>query len=358
MMEKTDESAPRRSYYRLSDGFLLEEEGYGSDLFHTYCNVGERSCATTIDHDSSINAVGIDMVEKLELLTTPHPRPYILRRFHDKLNITHKTTVQFSVGKFSCEILCDVIPVPMVSCYLLLGGPWYEENRASYNSLANTYTIKRDNMYVLHPVEKKLFRSWRKERLLKKKETATAIIASSVERKNIVDASLVPHDESLDVDVAATKDDLKPRTVSFEEGEDDMAHPILDITQPDGLATNIYGGEDDVVSLIISVTPISLGQRGGMHHNMQENKQGNLHLFHVREIGWRYSYFSCGDKTGNILISMEDLSNEDAWFNRTRRQTLFLFLFLPIKERGWQGICVREQLSLKSIGWGPPTEDC
>jgi hypothetical protein len=122
----------------------------------------------------------------------------------------------------------------------------------------------------------------------------------------------------------------------------DMAHPILDITQPGGLATNIYGGEDDVVSLIISVTPISLGQRGGMHHNMQENKQGNLHLFHVREIGWRYSYFSCGDKTGNILISMEDLSNEDAWFNRTRRQTLFLFLFLPIKERGWQGICVRE----------------
>jgi hypothetical protein len=170
--------------------------------------VGERGCATTIDHDSSINAVGIDMVEKLELLTTPHPRPYILPRFHDNLNITDQTLVQFSVGKFYCEILCDVIPVPMVSCYLLLGGPWYEKNRATYNCLANTYTVKRANTYVLHPVEKKLFRLWRKERLLKKKETAAAIFTTSFKpiEKNIADEILVPPDETIYVDVTETED--------------------------------------------------------------------------------------------------------------------------------------------------------
>jgi hypothetical protein len=49
----------------MSCEFMLEDEGYGADLFHTYCKVGEKACATTIDHESLINAVGIDMVEKL-----------------------------------------------------------------------------------------------------------------------------------------------------------------------------------------------------------------------------------------------------------------------------------------------------
>ena len=131
----------RRSYWKLSSDFLLEDEGYGADLFHTYCKVGERSCATTVDHDSSINAVGIDMVEKLELSMTPHPRTYSLRRCHNKLDITHQTMVSFSIGKFFCEILCDVMPVPMVACHLLLGEPWYKMNTTAYDSLANTYMI-------------------------------------------------------------------------------------------------------------------------------------------------------------------------------------------------------------------------
>ena len=102
---------------------MLEKEGYGAELFHTCCKVGERACATTIDHDSMINVVGIDMVEKLSLLMTPHPRPYVLRRCHDRLDVTHQTIVQFSVGNFSGEIRCDVIPVAMGSCHLLLGEP-------------------------------------------------------------------------------------------------------------------------------------------------------------------------------------------------------------------------------------------
>ena len=88
----------------MSSDFLLEDEGYGAEVFHTYCKVGERACAMMIDHDSLINVVGVDMVEKLELSTTPHPRPYSLRRCHDKLDITHQTTVLFSINKFSCEI--------------------------------------------------------------------------------------------------------------------------------------------------------------------------------------------------------------------------------------------------------------
>lgn len=98
--EETAGAPSARSYWRLSGDFLLEEKGYGAQLFHTYCKVGEKVCATTIDHDSSTNAVGIDMVEKLQLTVTPHPRPYSLRTCYDKLDITHQSTVLFSVGKF------------------------------------------------------------------------------------------------------------------------------------------------------------------------------------------------------------------------------------------------------------------
>ena len=158
------ESSSRRSYWKLSGDFLLEEKGYSAELFHTYCKVREKVFSTTIDRDSSVNMVGIDMVEKLELSMTPHPRPYMLRRCYDKLDITHQTMVLISVGKFSCEALCDIIPVPIVSCHMLLGDPWYEENPAAYSCLGNSCIIEQDKKYALITMEKKLFKTWRKVR--------------------------------------------------------------------------------------------------------------------------------------------------------------------------------------------------
>jgi hypothetical protein len=212
MTEMTGASSPRRSYWRLSSDFLLEDEGYGADLFHTCCKVGENFCAMTIDLDSSINAVGIDMVEKLELSTTPHPRPYSLRRCHDKLDITHQAMVSFSIGKFLCDVSCDVIPIPMVSCYLVLGQPWYKENRAAYDCLANTYTVTRDKVYVLQPMEKKLFRSWRKERLLKMKEQNEA------QRKEAESATNFSTPVQSKNGVVVLETNSKPRTVLLEKG--------------------------------------------------------------------------------------------------------------------------------------------
>jgi hypothetical protein len=76
-------------------------------------------------------------------------------------------------------------------------------------------------------VEKKLFRLWRKERLLKKMETAAAIFTTSFKpiEKNIADEILVPPDETIYVDVTE-ESDLKPRTVSLEDGEDNVTPPI------------------------------------------------------------------------------------------------------------------------------------
>jgi hypothetical protein len=144
------------------------------------------------------------MVEKLELLMTPHPRPYSLRRCHEKIDITHQTMVSFSIGKFSCDVLCDVIPMTLVSCHLLLEEPWYKSTDAAYDCRA-----KGDKVYVFGPLEEKLFRAWRKERLRQKKKIAA-------------EAILMAPIHSIGEDIANITD-LKPMTVFFEEREDDMA---------------------------------------------------------------------------------------------------------------------------------------
>jgi hypothetical protein len=315
----------------MSCDFLLEDEGYGANLFHTYSKVGEKACATTIDLDSSINAVGIDMVEKLELSMTPHPRPYTLRRCHDKLNITHQTVVSFSIGKYSCDVLCDVISVPLVSCHLLLGEQWCTKNGATYDGCANTYTITLDKVYVLRPLEKMLFRAWRKGRLQKKKKTATSIpslgahIAGKTELKPIIDQDI------------ANETDLKPRTVSSKEGEDDTAPPILDVACTHAAAMEeIISDQNDKKEMVLNVQYGFHGQRC-MQKDLCIQVDACIHI--VRMSPWTITF-------------AKDHGNMHA---RKEIKIYFLFLFLPIKERIWQGISVRDKLSLKSIGWGPPT---
>ena len=66
--EMAGASSLRRSYWKLSSDFLLEEEGYGADLFHTYCKVGDRSCTTTIDHDSAIKVISLRWIGGFVLL--------------------------------------------------------------------------------------------------------------------------------------------------------------------------------------------------------------------------------------------------------------------------------------------------
>jgi hypothetical protein len=231
----------------------------------------------------------------------------------------------------------------MVSCYLLLGGPWYEENRASYNSLANTYTVKRDNTYVLHPVEKKLFRSWRKERLLKKKETTAAIFAPSIEPTvqpiestvesvfaNLVVAPLGALVEVAD-ETAVLKTDSKPRTVSFEEGEDDTApntvycsvrtHATQDIEDQVstlhyfGARRNIKEGFDIYVSHCIC----------GMHARRRDRSVNYI--------------FDPG-------ICYQDQENTSAWDLNQE-----VLLVCTVARR-----FSRRILSLCATGWGPPAE--
>ena len=74
-----------------------------------------------IDGVSCVNVASDTLVKKLNLSCIKHPRPYRLQWLNEcgKVRVTKQVLIAFAIGKYSDEILCDV--VPMHASHLLLG---------------------------------------------------------------------------------------------------------------------------------------------------------------------------------------------------------------------------------------------
>ncbi|XP_056695519.1 uncharacterized protein [Spinacia oleracea] len=93
-------------------------------LFHTKCLVKDKWCSVIVDGGSCTNAASSEMVSKLGLITTAHPRPYALHWLDDvnSVQVSKQVRVGLTMGSYVDEVLCDVIP--MDACHILLGRPW------------------------------------------------------------------------------------------------------------------------------------------------------------------------------------------------------------------------------------------
>ena len=49
------------------------------NIFHTRCHINNKVCSMIIDKGSCTNVASTTLVEKLNLLTLKHPRPYKLQ---------------------------------------------------------------------------------------------------------------------------------------------------------------------------------------------------------------------------------------------------------------------------------------
>ena len=81
-----------------------------------------------IDSDSIDNLVSKEMVENLGLKRKKHPTPYKGSWLHKghQLLVNEQCNVDFQIGTYKDEILCDIIPMDV--CHILLGRPWkYDE---------------------------------------------------------------------------------------------------------------------------------------------------------------------------------------------------------------------------------------
>jgi hypothetical protein len=62
--------------------------------------------------------------------------------------------VEFKIGGYRDEILCDVIPMDV--CHILLGRPWQFDRNVIHDGRKNTYTQKNNGRtQMLLPIEEK-----------------------------------------------------------------------------------------------------------------------------------------------------------------------------------------------------------
>ena len=138
-------------------------------------------------------------MDALGLPAWKHPQPHRVEwMYHTgKLKVTHKVHVKVSVGDSTYMVICDVIP--MDACHLLLGWSWQYDHNAMHEGRTNTYSF------------------WN----VGKRRVLRPMFDSAIKVDDVV---------SLHKKVENAK--LKPRTVSFKGGGDDVTinNRMKDIT--------------------------------------------------------------------------------------------------------------------------------
>ena len=91
------------------------------NIFHIRCNILNNMCSLIIDSESCCNCGSIRLVEKLNSALILHPKPYKLHWLNEDgdIKVNHQVDIQFSIGNYKDQLLCDVIP--MEACHILLG---------------------------------------------------------------------------------------------------------------------------------------------------------------------------------------------------------------------------------------------
>src|SRR5690606_24492790 len=89
-----------------------EEKCQRENIFHTRCFSKGKVCSLIIDGGSCTNAASEIMVQKLQLTTIPHPRPYKLQWLNENgaLTVSKQVKITLTIGKYEDEVLCDVLP--------------------------------------------------------------------------------------------------------------------------------------------------------------------------------------------------------------------------------------------------------
>jgi hypothetical protein len=94
-----------------------------------------------IDRGSIANLVSTNMVEKMKWEIVLHLNPYKVSWLHKghQVMVSGKCKVEFKIGGYKDEVLCDVIPMDV--CHVLLRIPWKYERNSVQDGRNNTYTL-------------------------------------------------------------------------------------------------------------------------------------------------------------------------------------------------------------------------
>ena len=133
-----------------------DDSSQRENIFHTRCLVRNATCSLIIDSGSCVNVASTRLVSKLNLPTTPHPKPYKLQWLNDngELLVDKQVLVDLEIGKYHDSIVCDV--VPMEATHILLGRPWQYDRSAMHDGHTNKYVFEfKGSKYTLIPLSPK-----------------------------------------------------------------------------------------------------------------------------------------------------------------------------------------------------------
>jgi hypothetical protein len=68
--------------------------------------------------------------------------------------VTKQCLVEFKIGGYRYEIMCDVIPMDV--CHIFFGRPWHFDRNVIHDGRKNTYTLEKNGRtHMLLPIEEK-----------------------------------------------------------------------------------------------------------------------------------------------------------------------------------------------------------
>jgi hypothetical protein len=215
----------------------IEKPVQRNNLFRTACKTKDKVCKVIIDSGSTDNLVSTEMVEKLELKTTAHPRPYKvswLQKGHQVM-ITKQCLVEIKIGGYKDEIPCDVIPMDV--CHILLGRPWQFDRNVIHDGRKNTYTLEKNGRtHMLLPMEEKRA----------KEEASTSILLMS--GKELLKE--VKEEQEMQFTVVR-----KPRVILTSTSMDDLPEEVQELL-------------DNFVDIVVDELPNSLPPIRSISHHI------------------------------------------------------------------------------------------
>lgn len=119
---------PKKIDLELSDEIDKREE-----LFVLKIQVKQEVINAIIDTGSQKNPISEQLVQKLGLAITPHPKPYPLVWIHkeNELQIRQQCTFKFAVtSQYIHEVTCEVVPLDI--CQFILGSPYLWDRDAIF----------------------------------------------------------------------------------------------------------------------------------------------------------------------------------------------------------------------------------
>ena len=74
-----------------------------------------------------------------------------LQKGHQLL-VNEQCNVEFHIGTYKDEILCDIMPMDV--CHILLGRSWKYDKKFVHDGRKNTYSLEKDGKrHTLSPLE-------------------------------------------------------------------------------------------------------------------------------------------------------------------------------------------------------------